>query len=111
MTDLKQLAEWSAEFLGWKHAYAPPMKSKYFEMNLEYDWKDTAVDNFFHDPMMAPYSMSLGKREMEKRGVPYGSFWNGRHYMFRISVEAGEKHHFDESEFIAFWTAVREALK
>ena len=112
--ELKDLAECSAEFLGLKK-----------HLNVKNAWKFQVLQenltlylfDFFDDSMpVAPILMHLGKREMEKRfgDVWECSSWNttkGRIYEYEISNDGKEYKGRDLNEFIAFWSAVHEAMK
>ena len=101
---LKDLAEWSRKFLADNTCY-----------NLSSDMAESCL---FHKWHIAPVLMHLGKREMEKRGFQvrcdnYDAeckqvyIKNKWHEDWELSPIFAEH----ENEYIAFWTAVREALK
>ena len=116
--ELKQLAEFAAEFLGADEDSDSPKvfvgKSNYIIAVTEY--------NLFNRPLTAPILMHLGKREMEKR------LWEWNSSYDLSGFQSGEKIHGcycfgiltapkctihntqDENEFIAFWSAVMEAV-
>ena len=119
-TELKQLAEWSAEFLGMSQCDS----RLWWPNNIEYmprldDSELTFA--FFELDETAPILMHLGKREMtEKRGY----FVRCDHYenCHRVFIRSERDDsggdwqlspvfEDNENEYIAFWTAVREALK
>ena len=101
---LKALAEWSRKFLADNTCYVLS--------------SDMAESCLFHKWYIAPVLMQLGKREMEKRGYKYlmGHTYgtDSVSYMakiFKRSTEYQEAYEEHENEYIAFWTAVRKALK
>jgi len=117
MTDLKQLTEWSRKFLADNTCYVLS--------------SDMAESCLFHKWHIAPVLMHLSKREMEKRGfeIEYNKY-QSQGYQFRISLheplptdcdqeklrryldnETKRKWVCDENEYIAFWSAVMQAIK
>jgi len=110
---LKQLAEWSAEFLELENA------------SWEDEWylDNTGIVHIFttedilHHSDIAPILMHLGQVEMEKRGFEIVHFTWGGHTKYGCRVNGSEKHGhephtaYDDNKFIAFWSAVRDALK
>ncbi len=121
--ELKELAEFAAEFLGFE-------KETNHEVNRDYWHKEKWIgeplvdrwldDYFFIAQKTAPILMHLGKREMEKRGFDwigsrnYHSRPKNHDYFYEFaethSPKCGEGSHPD-NEFIAFWMAVRGAVK
>jgi len=102
-TELKELAEWSAEFLGL-------LKIEDAD-GWELPWNNhewlIVPNNFFGGPF-APILMDLGKREMEKREMNMDyCFRKGTH---SVSFMCGPVTH-DTNEYIAFWSAVMQAIK
>jgi len=99
MTDLKQLAEWSRKFLADNTCYVLS--------------SDMAESCLFHKWYIAPVLMHLGKREMEKRGFTWKIEVHKKKY--RVKVDRPSIHYqktqISTNEYIAFWLAVREALK
>jgi len=100
---LKDLAEWSAEFL--------KLEVNKFHPTV---WilTDTPFsvepDHFFNHPLNAPILMHLGKREMEKREMNMDyCFRKGAH---SVSFMCGPVTH-DTNEYTAFWSAVMQAIK
>ena len=121
-TELKELAKWSAEFLGFEVHGGVTGDSFYCREVMEGGHSyDTSI--ILDSPKFAAYFMHLGKREMEKRGLN----WHGNvyinskdnsieYYASIYSVEFDFKREtqiskVDTNEYIAFWSAVREALK
>ena len=115
-TELKELAEWSAEFLG-------------AELGCFRKWPDTytliweggsinfEAEDVFNSPHHAPILMHIGQEEMEKRWFEIVHFTWGGHTKYGCRVNGSEKHGhephtaYDDNKFIAFWLAVRDALK
>jgi len=106
---LKQLAEWSAEFLGMEK------NGKFWLLPGQKVGHSTRIESqFFEYPTKAPILMHLAQVELEKRKQwmdmrgPMRGGW-------RVSCEiegsvrtVTQKH---ENKYIAFWSAVREAMK
>ena len=115
-TELKDLAEWSAEFLGFDRLQnSGEWKFEFRNVNYLLNEKD-----FYDEKGFAPILMHLGKREMEKRGLSIQyTKWSlsfgekGHTYTFFMEDSthcvAGSVSH--ENKFIAFWSAVYEAMK
>ena len=103
---LKQLAEWSAEFLGGEYNSFNWLMGNKFGTYL-------TENTLFIDECYAPILMHLGKREMEKRGFTWKIEVHQKKY--RVKVDRPSIHYqktqISTNEYIAFWTAVREALK
>ena len=124
---LKDLAEWSAEFLGFEVRGGVTGDSFYCREVMEGGHSyDTSI--ILDSPKFAAYFMHLGKREMEKRewllesinlrgfdkidldgDIAEKGKYKYHYKFFKGTAEAGIKY--NENEYIAFWTAVREALK
>ena len=97
---LKDLAEWSRKFLADNTCY-----------NLSSDMAESCL---FHKWHIAPVLMHLAQVEMEKRGFEWASSYNSnqkRYFYTVVALDLSHKHKDHENEYIAFWTAVREALK
>ena len=117
--ELKDLAEESAEFLGgfWDdeiERWVLP-KGIWNFIGRTLHPKDLAY--LFFNGQYAPILMHLGKREMEKRGHSHTMYTHTDEvasytaYVQPISASAGVVYSEHENEFIAFWSAVRDAMK
>lgn len=117
--ELKSLAEFAAEFLGFKK----------FKTNWEgHGWFASAalpVSQFsecvFIDDKIAPILAHLGKREMEKREFQYKHYWDGlNHEHLFMKPETNSIDEWDFSNkiaegyhpntFIALWSAIESAV-
>jgi len=108
----KELAEWSAEFLGL-------LKIEDAD-GWELPWNNhewlIAPNNFFGGPF-APTLMDLAQVEMEKRGHSHTLYTHTEGvvsytaYVQPISAGAEVVYSEHENKFIAFWTAVMQAIK
>ena len=97
---MKELAEFVAEFLG---------KTVTTQLGVIVLVKE---ETLFHDDTLSPYLAQLAKREMEKRGW----YWHLKNYAsgYRCYMNKGiDAGHFaeHENEFVALWTAIREATQ
>ncbi|KKL07272.1 hypothetical protein LCGC14_2587680 [marine sediment metagenome] len=117
----KQLAESAAEFLGAKNNKLKVIDSG---MNCQvYEVHSIVISeyNLFYSCIYAPILMHLGKREMEKREFEWelATIWIKPGIRgYQCEVYGFEKNNYStegvcshENEFIAFWSAVREAVK
>ena len=134
---LKQLAEFAAEFLGAKNNKLKVIDSG---MNCQvYEVHSIVISEYdlFYSCIYAPILMHLGKREMEKRDYIYQHevekrkwihqkkkqyrfvhYWKftkvenfNRNGGFSCVVKDGYGACMRENEFIAFWSALLEAVK
>ena len=121
-TELKELAEWSAEFLGLTRQH---INESWHAPYI--GWLGYTVGAFFENPRTAPILMHLGKRELERIEedgvkkweweVQYISWSHGYDapcYKVTIAEEMGVDKQFesiDKNEYIAFWSAVMQAIK
>ena len=112
---LKELAEFSAEFLkGKKIAYGNP---KSWSVNLAHgkylcvSTKNNCFD-FFENPETAPILAHLAEEKIRQMPLEMKyRYENGRHYW----TLWGEKNYGEamdfKSKYIALWLAIREAVK
>lgn len=127
--ELKELAEYAAEFLGLeihsKYIFYPEAFAELLLMGeLDNTFpKKKADEIFFEDELSSPILMHLAKRKLE--GIiqplnPGGKEWwweshSGSVHVFRLKrFQQGNIAHFvgkHENEYIAFWIAVREATR
>ena len=113
-TDTKQLAEFAAEFIGYEQlTYVDSFVTK---GTIVIDINESTL---FYKELTSPILAHLAKREMEKRGFWWHSSWfsNGKVYSIFFSKLTSarpggwrelEVEH--ENEYIALWSAIKEAL-
>jgi len=115
-TELKDLAEWSAEFLKLEkfntagNIWYLRCIGERFTVYPE-DFFDKEPDRY---KGFAPILMHLGKREMEKRGFHWQAIHHAMFgYEFRVTDNSGVvlSEIKDRNEYIAFWSAAHEAMK
>ena len=106
-SEQKDLATWAAEFLGGKlEVERVHAKNIYTDEMLAYV--------LFERTWTSPILMHLAKREMEKQGFNHTvSCTSGEYTVFIHPPTDSDKitHIENENEFIAFWSAVREAVE
>ena len=119
----KQLAEFAAEFVGLTPGYMAEIKVWDFPRDnygptgpigdIIYD--TALVREFFNEAETAPILMHLGKREMERREFNWDSYSRSNGYFCSFTKGTfGNQisgNYLDDNEFIAFWSAVREAVE
>ena len=119
--ELKKLAEFAAEFLGWEIEDGRlSIPSFCLRVGL-YLCDDPHVKYIFEHPETAPILAHLAKREMEKREFEWelATIWIKPGIRgYQCEVYGFEKNNYStevvcshENEYIAFWSAVMEAVK
>jgi len=124
--ELKELAEWSAEFLGF---FRELKDTKYSNMGAWHGFDlasivsndyifgiqdDELPSVFFDDSTLTPILMHIAQVEMEKRGYMYMNLvkWGENDYSCDLLKSGGlGVGGQGENKFIAFWSAVHEAMK
>ena len=102
---LKRLAESAAEFL--KLPESNHEHTRWIvDVGFKPDWH-ISEKSFFEGHFFAPILMHLGKREAEKQDI----YWEGRAGVNEYAYNCMAGQIINENEFIAFWSALLEAVK